>query len=86
MRRTHLRGRENKLKRELIHVSAFNLSLIFREMLGAGTPCELNNRQTGLVFLCWWLQIGRDIGPRRLCGAHFDGNRATNYYYKILTY
>jgi hypothetical protein len=49
MRRTHLRGRENILKRQLIHVCAFNLSLIFRQTLGAGTPRELRNRQAGLV-------------------------------------
>jgi hypothetical protein len=29
MRRTHLRGHENILKRQLIHVGAFNLSLIY---------------------------------------------------------
>jgi hypothetical protein len=28
MRRTHLRGHENILKRQLVHVGAFNLSLI----------------------------------------------------------
>src|SRR5262245_9197585 len=33
MRRTHLRGRENIWKRQLIHVCAFNLSLIFRQIL-----------------------------------------------------
>src|SRR5678809_309544 len=44
MRRTHLRGRENILKRQLIHVGAFNLSLIFRQLLGAGTPRELKSR------------------------------------------
>jgi transposase len=49
MRRTHLRGRENILKRQLIHVCAFNLSLIFRRTLGAGTPRELRNQQAGLV-------------------------------------
>jgi len=49
MRRTHLRGRENILKRLLIHVGTFNLSLIFRRMLGAGTPRELGNR-LGLFF------------------------------------
>lgn len=36
MRRTHLRGHENILKRLLIHVGAFNLSLIFRNLLGSG--------------------------------------------------
>jgi hypothetical protein len=34
--RTHLRGHENILKRLLIHVGAFNLSLIFRNLLGSG--------------------------------------------------
>jgi transposase len=34
MRRTHRRWRENILKRQLIHVSAFNLSLIFRRNAG----------------------------------------------------
>ena len=38
MRRLHLRGRSNILKRLLIHVAGFNLSLIMRKMLGAGTP------------------------------------------------
>ena len=57
MRRTHLRGRENILKRQLIHISAFNMSLIFRRTLGAGTPRELRNRRAGLVFVLFWLQI-----------------------------
>jgi transposase len=54
MRRVYLRGRENILKRQLIHVGAFNLSLIFRMILGAGTPRELRNRRQRsiLIFLC----------------------------------
>lgn len=51
MRRVHLRGRENVLKRQLIHVGAFNLSLILRRLLGAGTPRELRNRQQGLILV-----------------------------------
>ncbi len=43
MRRCHLRGQENILKRQLVHVGAFNLSLILRKLLGAGTPRELRN-------------------------------------------
>ena len=38
MRRAHLKGRANILKRLLIHVGAFNLSLVMRSKLGAGTP------------------------------------------------
>jgi transposase len=56
LRRCHLRGRENILKRQLIHVGAFNLSLILRKILGAGTPRELKNRATRLVLrLFEWL-------------------------------
>jgi len=51
MRRTHLRGQQNILKRLLIHVGAFNLSLIFRSLLGSGTPRELRNRQSSLLFV-----------------------------------
>jgi transposase len=49
MRRCHLRGHKNILKRQLLHVGAFNLSLILRKLLGAGTPRELKNR-AGQVF------------------------------------
>ena len=37
MRRTHLRGHSNILKRLLIHVAGFNLSLVMRKVLGLGT-------------------------------------------------
>ena len=49
LRRCHLRGRDNILKQQLVHVGAFNLSLILRQMLGAGTPRELRNRIGRLV-------------------------------------
>jgi transposase len=41
MRRVHLRGRENILKRLLIQGAAFNLSLILRKIIGAGKPRQL---------------------------------------------
>ncbi|HEY1894926.1 MAG TPA: transposase, partial [Terracidiphilus sp.] len=50
MRRTHLRKHNNILKRQLIHVAGFNLSLIFRKLLGAGTPREWNNRGRMLLL------------------------------------
>jgi len=55
MRRTHLRGHQNILKRLLIHVGAFNLSLIFRSLLGSGTPREWRNRQSSLLFALFLL-------------------------------
>jgi transposase len=49
MRRCTLHGRKNILKRLLIHVGAFNISLVLRKMLGAGKPRELKNRGASLV-------------------------------------
>ena len=60
MRRVYLRGRENVLKRQLIHVGAFNLSLIFRQTLGAGTPRELRNRRGRTVFVVFWFSSARE--------------------------
>ena len=44
MRRTHLRGHENILKRLLIHTAAFNLSLMMRKRFGVGKPRCLQGR------------------------------------------
>ena len=40
MRRAWLRGRENLQKRYLMHVAGYNLGLVMRLLLGAGTPRE----------------------------------------------
>jgi IS5 family transposase len=40
MRRAWLRGRENLSKRYLVHVAGYNLGLIMRLLVGAGTPRE----------------------------------------------
>src|SRR3990172_8323095 len=54
MRRTHLRGHRNILKRLLLHVAAFNLSLVLRREAGTGTPRSLQDRWNR-VFFCFWL-------------------------------
>ena len=41
MRRVHLQGRKNILKRLLMHGAAFNLSLILRKTMGVGKPRRL---------------------------------------------
>src|ERR1022692_3762905 len=66
MRRTHLRKHDNILKRQLIHVGAFNLSLIFRRLLGAGTPREWYNLGKNL-FLFLRALFTRQQGRIRLC-------------------
>jgi transposase len=43
MRRTHLRGHQNILKRVLIHVGASNLGLLMRQLIGVGTPRGLHD-------------------------------------------
>jgi len=48
MRRVHLRGRENILKRLVIHGAAFNLSLVMRKALGAGKPREFQSLKAQL--------------------------------------
>ena len=44
MRRAWLRGRANLHKRYLVHVAGYNLGLIMRLLVGAGTPRELMAR------------------------------------------
>ena len=68
LRRCQLRGRDNILKRQLVHVGAFNLSLILRQLLGAGTPRELRNRSCQLVLsilLLLWYRNGQQQGHSR---------------------
>lgn len=44
MRRTHLRRRANILKRLLVHVGAYSLSLVLRRATGYGTPRGLRGK------------------------------------------
>jgi len=60
MRRTHLRGHENILKRLLIHLAGFNLALILRVVFGLGKPRTLQDglgRLFGAVFAKLWSYI-----------------------------
>jgi transposase len=49
MRRTHLRGHRNILKRLLVHVSEYNLGLLMRTMFGIGTPRSLQGRVAAAI-------------------------------------
>jgi len=59
LRRVHLRGRSNILKRVLVHYAAFNLSLVLRQQIGKGTPRGLQGRVTLHFFLL--LLLIRDL-------------------------
>jgi transposase len=49
MRRTHLRGHTNILKRLLIHAGGFNLGLVMRHLIGNGTPRGLQDRPATVI-------------------------------------
>jgi len=51
MRRTHLRGHTNILKRLLVHSGGFNLGLLMRTLIGIGTPRGLQGRVAALTAL-----------------------------------
>jgi transposase len=54
LRRIHLRGHPNILKRLIVHAGAFNLGLLMRHVFGRGTPRGLQGRQRP-CFALWAL-------------------------------
>jgi transposase len=69
MRRTHLRGHSNILKRLLIHSGAFNLGLLLRSSLGVGTPRGLQGRVRALLALLSLLVSALRTHCERLFGT-----------------
>ncbi|MDP3217418.1 MAG: transposase [Deltaproteobacteria bacterium] len=51
MRRVHLRGRENILKRVVVHLGGFNLGLVMRKLFGAGKPRQLQGASLAVLAL-----------------------------------
>jgi hypothetical protein len=48
------------LKRQLVHVGAFNLSLILRKVLGAGTPRQWKDLEgTRFLLFIYYLLVGK---------------------------
>ena len=73
MRRTHLRGHRNILKRLLLHVAAFNLSLILRREAGVGTPRGLQDLRNRLFF-CFrvvWMFLRSHCGKLGFAAGNF---------------
>ena len=63
MRRVHLRGKSNIAKRLLIHAAAFNLSLILRQLLRAGTARQAAELLTAVCFCILRLMYTANRGP-----------------------
>lgn len=67
MRRLHLRGHDNILKRLLIHLCGFNLSLLMRKYAGKGTPRGWQGYAVTqylalfVLFIGWLQQNAHDI-------------------------
>lgn len=81
MRRTHLRGHPNILKRLLIHVGGFNLGLVMRAMFGIGKPRRLQDglgRLAAAFLRLVIAQIDRfaAVGRRLIALATVLGRRA----------
>jgi len=68
MRRVHLKGRDNILKRLLMHASGFNLALILRKLIGVGKPRRLQGAWAcifaclSLLFLDTWSVVSTGVG------------------------
>ena len=67
MRRTHLRGHGNILKRLLVHVAACNLGLWMRTLTGIGTPRGLQGRLAAVLafFFTLWVILRDRVTSRR---------------------
>jgi transposase len=72
LRRMHLRGHTNILKRVLIHAGGFNLGLLMRQLIGVGTPRGLQGRLSAVLAALLtlirrlWAPVGRHWSPVRL--------------------
>ena len=68
MRRVHLKGRDNILKRLLVQAGGFNLALILRKLVGVGKPRQLQGALAcifawfGLLLLDAWTALQTDCG------------------------
>jgi len=63
MRRVHLRGRTNILKRLSVHAGAANLGLLMRNLFGAGTPKALQGRLQAAVSYLTGLKEALRLSP-----------------------
>jgi transposase len=75
MRRTHLRGHPNILKRLLIHAGAFNLGLLVRSILGVGTPRGLQGRVAAVIATLLVLLATARARVFAICAGSGDRSR-----------
>jgi transposase len=96
LRRTHLRKRNNILKRLLLHAVGFNLALLLRERYGIGKPRTLQGISDAILllqiviaaFLACWIESPEAPGPvsDTFCfsDAFFDPRSPADFYHGLL--
>ena len=85
MRRTHLRGHTNILKRLLIHAGGFNLGLVMRHLIGVGTPRGLQGRLAAVIAIVVALWTRLD-DMRNAIGGHPIYPRAHSHRVTVSSY
>jgi transposase len=72
MRRTHLRGHGNILKRLLVHVAACNLGLWMRTLTGIGTPRGMQGHLATVLAFCFtlWVLLRDQVTEHRHRGVN----------------
>ena len=60
MRRTHLCGHQNILKRLIVHAAGFNLGLLMRSLVGVGKPRRLQGAAVALIAVLSSLRRGEE--------------------------
>lgn len=86
MRRTHLRGHTNILKRLLIHAGAFNLGLLMRQGLGVGTPRGLQDRGGAVlaILVALWSLIAHPWTHREPHSSGSSPSFTPNHRHELL--
>ena len=92
LRRVHLRGHPNILKRLLVHVCGFNLGLLMRQLTGVGTPRSLQGRAAAvlgaLIGLLGgsWRRVMRSwaLGPHDSPDSSWGGPATRQYKHTAL--
>ena len=86
MRRTHLRGHGNILKRLLVHVAACNLGLWMRTLTGIGTPRGLQGRRAAVGAFCFtlWVLLRDQVTAHRCRGLNLRLFAIPNHHFSAM--
>jgi hypothetical protein len=80
MKRTHLRGHENILKQQLVHVGGVQLEPDLRKVLGAGTPRQWKDLGGTHFWLFIYYLVGKiEIGSQEAESQYLVRNRSSNH-------